>query len=142
MRLIPKLIVYAISTAVVTVSLYLQSVPVAAMVYPYQPLPSSADRVIQPREYLYLHAGSDAKVLDRIIACESGWHSEARSKTSSATGLGQFLSGTWTSTRLRMGFDTDLELRKDPYESIDTLIFLWDNGQGAGHWRESLPCWG
>jgi hypothetical protein len=94
-----------------------------------------------PIEYLRIQAGSNAEVLETLIRCESGWQTEIKNKNSSATGLGQFINSTWIWTRTEMGRDPNLELRKDPYEMIDTLIYLWDNGNGWRHWEESHHCW-
>lgn len=140
MRLINRLFLYASSAFVIGLTFYLNQVPVAAKEYLQGSLPLAEERVIPPKQYLYLKT-EYARVLDRLINCESGWKPAARSKLSTASGLGQFINGTWTGTRLRMGRDASLALKLDPYENIDTLIFLWDGGRGAGHWRESQGCW-
>lgn len=101
----------------------------------------SAPKPLTPKEYLYAHAGDQAKILDRVITCESGWKPTIKNKSSSATGLAQFIDGTWRSTRIKMGLEPTLESRLDSYQHIDATIFLWDEGRGAGHWAESRPCW-
>ncbi len=93
-----------------------------------------------PKEYLYAKAGADAPLLDRIIQCESGYQAEIKNKNSSATGLAQFISSTWISSRRGMGLSEDLELRKNPYESIDTMLWLYKQA-GTQPWSESRSCW-
>lgn len=90
---------------------------------------------LTPRQYLHLRYPEVAHRLDRVANCESGWKPNAKSRLSSASGLFQFISGTWKSTRAAMGRDTDLDLRFDAHENIDTAVFLWNGGRGAGHWE-------
>ena len=143
MKLIYRSLLYATSALSISLSLYFSNIPVAAKEREYElnPLPMAGLRLLSPREYLYLRAGSEAKIIDRIFKCESGWKPDARSKQSSATGLGQFVSATWKATRLEMQREPRLELRTDPYEMIDTTIYLWDKGNGWRHWQESKGCW-
>lgn len=105
--------------------------------------PLSGPRTYEsPKEYLYATAGDQAPVLDRVITCESGWKVDIKNKTSTASGLAQFLDSTWINTRARMGKpDPLLLLKHDWKEHIDTTVFLWDSGRGAGHWLESKSCW-
>src|SRR3990167_7393257 len=135
MKTLTRIIIYAISSAVILISFYTTDLPVAAYEYRRNSLPLSANRVVPMREYLELHAGEDAGTLAKIINCESGWNAKAKNSTSSASGLAQFISATWIQTRKKMNRDPELNLRFDPYESIDTMIFLWDNGRGARHWE-------
>ena len=142
MKLISKIVLYVLSTGIIFSSLFIGNAGVAAKEFERNQLPPAGPRLdIGPKEYLYLHASDQATILDRLIKCESGWKTEAKSKTSSATGLGQFINSTWLSTRSKMGRDTDLELRRNPYEMIDTILVLWDGGKGANHWLESRGCW-
>jgi hypothetical protein len=90
---------------------------------------------LTPRQYLYLHYPEVAADIDRVAKCESGWKINAKSHISSASGLLQFIAGTWQRTRAAMGRDAALELRFDPYENIDTAVFLWNGGRGAHHWE-------
>ena len=131
-----------VSLCIIFGSLFIGNAGVAAKEFERNQLPLANVRLaIGPREYLYIHAGDQAEVLDRLIACESSWKTEVKSKTSSASGLGQFINSTWVSTRRSMGRSEELGLRKDPYEMIDTIIVLWDDGRGASHWSESRSCW-
>lgn len=104
------------------------------------PVSSSRDlRELTPRQYLNLKYPEYATNITKIIQCESGWKPEAKNKGSSATGLCQFLSGTWSSTRRRMGLPVDLDVRTDPYEMIDTCVWLYAH-DGIRHWLESQSC--
>jgi len=141
-RLITRTILYALSSISILFSLYFSNIPVAAKEFPQNSLPASGQRYISPREYLYLHAGKDATILDRMIKCESGWNPEARNKDSTATGLGQFLNSTWITTRKRMGYPTySLDDRTNSTIMLDTMIWLYQH-DGQRHWLESKPCWG
>jgi len=93
----------------------------------------------EPRQYLYLKYPQVAKKVDAVIICESGWDATARNRGSSATGLAQFLNSTWINTRTRMGESADFESRLDPYEHIDTTVWLWKH-DGVVHWLESQNC--
>ena len=142
MRKLWKIILYTITSASIFGTLYISNIPVAAKTYDQSYLPMSGTRTLSPREYLYKLAGDSAQILDRIIQCESGWRVDIKNKSSSATGLAQFINSTWVSTRIKMGKDPDYKYRIDPYEHIDALIFLWDDGRGSSNWLESRPCWG
>lgn len=97
-------------------------------------------RTLTPKEFLYKFGGVDARHLDRIIYCESQWKALAESETSTALGLAQFLYGTWVSTRKQMGIDSDPQLRANPYESIRTMLYLYQR-QGDNPWLASQHCW-
>lgn len=99
---------------------------------------------LPPREHLRLAYGlspADAALLDRIALCESGWKPAIENASSTASGLAQFLDSTWRTTRRRMGEpDDQLLLKHDPYEHLDTFVWLW-RADGSRHWLESAPCW-
>lgn len=104
-------------------------------------LPSADTDVerLTPRQYLYIFHPEYAKSINRIITCESGWVADARNGHSTASGLAQFIDGTWISTRLSMGRDPSLSLKLDPYENIDTAVWLLKNS-GIQHWAASKNC--
>lgn len=73
-----------------------------------------------------------------IAKCESGLNPTAQNPYSSASGLFQFVDGTWTSV-------TGLAPPASAYSSeTQTEAFwrLWDGGAGAGNWAPSQYCWG
>lgn len=87
------------------------------------------------------------ETLNRIIQIESGGRPTAKARTSSATGLGQFVDKTWLTVIARHRPDLAagksrreiLELRKDPHISIELLARLTEdnaallpNGYGDG----------
>lgn len=104
-------------------------------------LPMAEDdaRRYTPRQYLWLMYPKYARVMDRIIWCESRWYPDAENNNSTASGLAQFLDGTWVSTRRIMGRSGSLRLKLDPYEHIDTAIVLYKS-QGAWPWLASNKC--
>lgn len=74
----------------------------------------------------------------RVADCESGGDPSAQNPTSTASGLYQFINGTWTSV-------TGLPGPASAYSTAtQTAAFweLWDGGRGAHHWDPSRHCWG
>lgn len=74
----------------------------------------------------------------RVARCESGGDPNAQNPSSSASGLYQFIDGTWSSV-------TGLAAPASAYSvETQTAAFwkLWDNGRGSGHWAPSQYCWG
>ena len=100
---------------------------------------------LTPRNHLFLAYGlsdKEAKLLDRVVVCESGWKPAIENASSTASGLAQFLDSTWRSTRQRMGKpDPDLLLKHEPYEHLDTFVWLY-RADGIRHWYASKGCWG
>lgn len=95
---------------------------------------------LTPRQYLWLIAAEDetqARELDLLIRCESGWKM-IKNRTSSAYGYCQFLDSTWRNTEGRMGKDIE---RTDPYDAIDACVWLYSE-DGITHWLESQGCHG
>lgn len=88
------------------------------------------------------------ETLDCAIQVESNGVPNAKAKTSSATGLGQFLKGTWLGTEQRPGMvrvhrpdllahyaeSTILDMRTNPSLSIELLARFWeDNAHVIGN---------
>ena len=148
MRKVTKILFYVLLPLAILSTWLIIDKSAAAKEVPHQnhhKLAKTDVRRLTARQYLYLIAAEsekDAKILDRLVQCESGWNLEARNKHSTATSLGQFLDGTWVWTRTAMGRSPDLALRTDAIEHIDTLVYLWARGAGRSHWLESRPCWG
>jgi hypothetical protein len=92
-----------------------------------------------PRQYLYIFHPEYAYRINRIIYCESRWVVTAKNNHSTASGLAQFINGTWVSTRKAMGRDPSLQLKYDPYEHIDTAVWLLKHS-GIHHWAASKHC--
>lgn len=80
----------------------------------------------------------DLSRLMALISCESGGDPRARNPRSSASGLGQFLTGTWNRWAPRAaafyGFDNPNRLMG--YDNILTTVYLAKVGSWS-HWR----CW-
>jgi soluble lytic murein transglycosylase-like protein len=70
-----------------------------------------------------------------IIFNESGFRATAVGDSGKAVGLAQFHLGTWQSFRKQMG-ESQEDLRKDPEESIKTLVWALSQGYN-NHWT---PC--
>lgn len=134
-----RTVLLGISVALVAVvALALCAVPTAAEESPIleqaPPLEIPEPVQLTPKEYLWDTYPDEAPLMDRIITCESGWNPNAKSKLSSATGLAQFLSSTWIWSREGLERDPDLQLRLDPYENIDTAIWLL-HAYGPTQWE-------
>jgi len=71
---------------------------------------------------------SEATML-RIAKCESGLDTQAKNKTSTATGTFQFLSGTWQDGVKWRGLNWTLEDRKDIYKSADMAAWFMAKGE-------------
>ena len=78
--------------------------------------------------------GVSSELMNCILFKESSYNAGAKNKTSSATGMAQFIKSTWVSFRTRMGEDTSLDLRLDPRESIKTLAWALSKGY-KNHWQ-------
>lgn len=59
--------------------------------------------------------------LNKLVGVESGNNPDAKNPNSSATGLGQFTSGTWKDAVKAAGKDYTLADRKDPEKSMEIL---------------------
>lgn len=94
---------------------------------------------LTPRQYLFLFHSEYAYRMNKIIWCESQWVVNAKNSHSTASGLAQFINGTWRSTRISMGRDPSLELKYNPYEHIDTAVWLLKYS-GIHHWAASKHC--
>ncbi len=77
----------------------------------------------------------------KIAKCESGFNPLAKNKGSTASGVFQFLDGTWKLTREQMGLDSSVVLKLDAEENIKTAIWKIANG-GLNAWNASKGCWG
>lgn len=76
----------------------------------------------------------NAEVMKRIGDCESDLVPEAKSKSSSATGVFQIIKGTWESHECTGD-------RKNYKDNIACAKKIHDGPQGLGAWSESFKCW-
>lgn len=74
-----------------------------------------------------------------IAECESQFDPNAKSKTSSAGGVFQFIDGTWRGVMRQMGLPEDSN-KNDPHFNIEAGLFLLDK-EGDHHWEASKKCW-
>lgn len=88
------------------------------------------------REYAYNRAvegGINADSFVRLIECESGWNPHAKNSKSTATGLLQFLTGTWQATdSYYYGASPH-----NAYASIEEGVIAISNGE-SWKWIECL----
>lgn len=76
----------------------------------------------------------DKRLMRKIAECESGLVPTAKSKTSSASGIFQIISGTWK----------HFSCEGDPFNYIDNINCarnIYESVGGLGHWSESFSCW-
>jgi hypothetical protein len=76
--------------------------------------------------------GGNFYQLYKVIDCESSWNPNAKNPNSTATGLAQFLDGTFDGY---CGGNKD-----DPKAQIHCLVVAW-SGNKQHWWSESEGCW-
>jgi len=76
----------------------------------------------------------NAEVMKRIGDCESDLIPEAKSTSSTATGVFQILKGTWEDHKCEGN-------RKNYKDNIACAKKIHDGPQGLGAWSESFKCW-
>ncbi len=81
--------------------------------------------------------GADPTIAVRIARCESGFNPTAQNKTSTASGLFQFLTSTWESQSVKYGITG---YKNDPYLQIELATKIMAD-QGYGRWESSIGCW-
>lgn len=84
------------------------------------------------KAYIDLEAtkmGVDATLIQKIIACESGYNGRAVGDSGSAVGLAQFWPETFTRMQRQSGIDPNA-LRPDYRAQIKILIWAVKNGHG------------
>ena len=74
----------------------------------------------------------------KIANCESGFNILAKNKTSTASGIFQFINHTWVRVRNHMGENADLSLKLDAEENIKTAYALYTlrKERGLNPWTE------
>jgi len=82
----------------------------------------------------------DVDVLVKIATCESSLNPKATNGTSSATGLFQYLKGTWEEAVKIRGLDWTLEDRTNIEKSTDMIMWHIERGN-LSKWDESKNCW-
>ncbi len=79
--------------------------------------------------------------MDRIVVAESGWKPDIKNKVSTASGLFQFLDGTFKSYCIeKYGLAESMDQKNDPYIQIDCAVRMIRAG-GVGHWDASKHSW-
>lgn len=81
--------------------------------------------------------GVEMNLMKSIATCESGFNAYAHNTTYDYAGLFQFSVGTWISTRVRMGLNTDPQLRFSAEEAAKTAAFKIKH-DGPGAWSGCL----
>ncbi len=84
--------------------------------------------------------GEDADTGIKLAFCESGYGSNVENQVSSARGVFQFIKSTWITERKRMDRPTDLALRFDIQENIETGFSHFKRNGLEQPWQESLKC--
>ena len=82
----------------------------------------------------------DDVLLTNIAFCESSYNPKATNGTSSATGLFQYLKGTWEEAVKIRGLDWTLEDRTNIEKSTDMIMWHIERGN-LSKWDESKNCW-
>ena len=88
----------------------------------------------EPYVAVYFHPADRQWALD-IIACESGGNPNAKNPHSSASGLFQFLRGTWDWAAPEVGADSYASgAVYEPTANIRAAAWLLYEGGGKSHW--------
>lgn len=127
------------TTSVAALAMFLSSLSAGTPTQAAPPPPAELALVEHEHTHEHQHEGIEsASLMARKVAwCESGWDLTAQNPTSSASGLFQFIDGTWESV-------TDLPAPASDYPySVQLRAFetLWADGAGAHHWAPSQHCW-
>ena len=78
----------------------------------------------------------DGDLMTKIVFCESGFNPLAKSQTSTATGLAQFIIGTWNRTPQGKAGRSRLEAEAN----LSAMAWLMDK-EGTPPWNASKHCW-
>ncbi len=79
-----------------------------------------------------LEWGIDVETFGRVAECESGFKAAAENPGSSATGVMQFLTGTWNWIST-LGAPHPYGDRFDPVQNVENAAFLWTTDSPT-HW--------
>ena len=82
--------------------------------------------------------GVDAELMKRIIKAESSGNANAKNRNSSASGCGQFIASTWSSTLRQMGREWVTPF--DARTNVEAMAFKISRG-GIGAWNASKSKW-
>jgi hypothetical protein len=100
-------------------------------------IPTTTERLKLALSYYCRKYGTDYKKIDRIVFCESSWDTNAQNKNSTASGLGQFLNGTWKYFNEKRELNLD---KNNPYDQLEMMTWIISQN-GISHWNESKSCW-
>ena len=80
----------------------------------------------------------DQELLLRIADCESGFKPDIKNSISSASGIFQFLTGTFI--HYALAYDLSIDNKNDPEIQAELAARIIANG-GLKHWEASRSCW-
>lgn len=102
---------------------------------------AEAKELPTPEEYLREKTSSSFDLFNRIVIAESGWKPDIKNKKSSASGLFQFIDGTFKSQCIeKYKFTNSMSQKNDPYVQIDCAVQMIRDG-GLSHWNASKHIW-
>lgn len=102
-----------------------------------EPVTNTQKRVVSKIREIW---GDDADFGQKLAFCESSYGINLTNGSSTASGIFQFLAGTWTDQRQYMGEDTNLLLRFDEDQNIKTAYAHYQR-MGVRPWEASRHCW-
>jgi len=89
-------------------------------------------------------AGNDTNLFNiafRIAKAESNWNPNAKNKSSSASGLFQFIDGTFRAYCInKYRLADSMAQKNNPYIQIDCAVKMLNLGL-VGHWDASASVW-
>lgn len=101
--------------------------------------PVDQEDIATVRGYIQEYAaefGVDPNLLDRIARCESGYRSNARNRNSTASGVFQFIRGTWNTTIEGQAGMSPFDARANVRAAARKI-----SEGGLRAWNASKRCW-
>ena len=83
--------------------------------------------------------GVDPQLALAIAQCESGLTPSAKNRHSSASGVFQFIKGTWKDTTKRLGWHGEVDVFDGHLNVIAGIYVLREDGTRP--WESSRSCW-
>ncbi len=100
-------------------------------------------RELSPRDFLLELDEYNFDLISRVINAESGWNPDAKNPNSSASGILQYLDGTFKAYCIdKYGYADSMEEKNNPYIQIRCGVQMISEPNGINHWDASRFIWG
>lgn len=93
--------------------------------------------------YVASKEGISVSLVNAIVKAESGFNKDATNSKSTASGLWQYLNGTFKSYCIeKYGMAEDLSQKNNPFIQTNCAIEMLKEPMGYAHWQPSQKYWG